>query len=85
MLTLRSILCPVDFSDHVKKEVSCDNIVSIGRPEESLAATAVERDAGLIVVGLMGEDAARTARPGSIAYRLLCLAHVPVLVMPPSS
>jgi len=69
----------------VKKGVACDNVVSIGRPAESLAAIAQERDAGLIVVGLMGEEAGRTGRPGSIAYRLLCLAHVPVLVVPSSS
>jgi nucleotide-binding universal stress UspA family protein len=69
----------------IEKGRSCDNVVSIGRPAESLAATAEKRDAGLIVVGLMGEEAGRTARPGSIAYRLLCLAHVPVLVVPPSS
>jgi nucleotide-binding universal stress UspA family protein len=69
----------------VKKGGPCDSVVAIGRPAESLAATAEERDAGLIVVGLMGEEGGRTVRPGSIAYRLLCLAHVPVLVVPPSS
>jgi nucleotide-binding universal stress UspA family protein len=69
----------------ITRGVSCDSVVSIGRPADLLAATAEKRDAGLIVVGLMGEEAGRAARPGSIAYRLLCLAHVPVLVVPPSS
>jgi nucleotide-binding universal stress UspA family protein len=72
-------------STTMNKGVSCDTVVSIGRPDESLAAIAQERDMGLIVVGLIGEEATRTARPGSTAYRLLCLAHVPVLVVPPSS
>ncbi|HET9361778.1 MAG TPA: universal stress protein, partial [Vicinamibacterales bacterium] len=61
--------------------IRCETVVSIGRPAESLAATAEERQAGMIVVGLMGEEAGG-ARPGSIAYRVLCLAHVPVLVVP---
>jgi nucleotide-binding universal stress UspA family protein len=73
-----------NLSSTYKGLITCETVVSIGRPAESLAATAKEREAGMIVVGLMGEEAGRAARPGSIAYRLLCVAHVPVLVVPPS-
>jgi nucleotide-binding universal stress UspA family protein len=55
-------------------------VVSIGRPAESIASTADERGAGLIVMGLTGQGEA--SRPGSIAYQVLCTAHVPVLVVP---
>jgi universal stress protein A len=72
-------------STTVKKGVVCDTVVSIGRPAECLAATAEQRGSSLIVVGLMGEEAGRRVRPGSIAYRLLCLASAPVLVVPPAS
>jgi nucleotide-binding universal stress UspA family protein len=67
------------------KGIRCDTVVALGRPADALAAAAEERQAGLIVVGLMGEDAGRVPQPGSTAYRVLCLAHVPVLVVPPSS
>jgi nucleotide-binding universal stress UspA family protein len=58
-------------------------VVSVGRPAESIAELARERDVGLIAAGLMGQQGAHAPRPGSIAYRILCLAHVPVLVVPP--
>jgi nucleotide-binding universal stress UspA family protein len=71
-------------SAHLKDRIECETVVSLGRPADSLAATAEERQAGLIVMGLMGEEAPRV-RPGSVAYRVVCLAHVPVLVVPPHS
>jgi nucleotide-binding universal stress UspA family protein len=58
-------------------------VVSLGRPADSIASIAEEREAGLIVMGLIGDQGALAPRPGSIAYRVLCLAHVPVLVVPP--
>jgi nucleotide-binding universal stress UspA family protein len=70
---------------HLKGHIECDTVVSIGRPADSLAATAEEREVGLIVLGLMGEEAVGAPRPGSVAYRVVCQAHVPVLVVPPSS
>jgi len=61
----------------------CDIVVSVGRPADAIASTAEERDAGLIVMGLTSESGPWSPRPGSIAYRVLCLAEVPVLIVPP--
>ena len=58
--------------------IACDTVVWIGRPAKSLATLAQERQAGMIAVGLMGEEGAdrQAARPGSIAYRLMCCMMV---------
>jgi nucleotide-binding universal stress UspA family protein len=58
-----------------------ETLVRLGSIADSIASTAEEREAGLIVVGLTGQSAAHR-RPGSIAYRILCLAKAPVLVVP---
>jgi nucleotide-binding universal stress UspA family protein len=60
-------------------------VVTAGRPAGSIASTAAEQGAGLIVMGLIGDQGAFAPRPGSIAYRVLCVAHVPVLVVAPLS
>lgn len=71
-------------SRQFKGRVACETVVPIGRPADMLASIAEERKVGLIVVGLIGHKRPLDApRPGSIAYRVLCLAHVPVLVVPP--
>ena len=57
-------------------------VVAIGRPADAIASIAHEHQAGLIVVGLTGQGEGRPFRPGSIAYRVACVAHVPVLVVP---
>jgi nucleotide-binding universal stress UspA family protein len=62
------------------RNVECEVVVAVGRPADMIASIAEEREAGLIVVGQQG---ARATRPGSTAYRVLALAHVPVLVVPP--
>jgi nucleotide-binding universal stress UspA family protein len=62
-----------------------DLVVTMGRPADAIADLARERAAGLIVLGLVGEHHDPGARPGAIAYRVLCLAHAPVLVVPPHS
>jgi len=67
----------------LKETVASEAVVSLGRLADSIASIAEERQAGLIVVGLMGQRGAGSPCPGSIAYRVLCLAHVPVLVVPP--
>jgi nucleotide-binding universal stress UspA family protein len=64
---------------------TADLVVSLGRPADAIASIAEERGAGLIVVGLTGDQGALAPRPGSIAYRVLCMARVPVLVVPPKS
>jgi nucleotide-binding universal stress UspA family protein len=55
-------------------------IVSIGEPEEQVAAAAVQQAGALVVVGLGEGELLR--RPGSVAYRILCLSTAPVLAMP---
>jgi nucleotide-binding universal stress UspA family protein len=72
-------------SNRLKSTIECEAVVSTGRPADSIAAIAEKRQAGLIVVGLIGEKGAGAPRPGSTAYRVLCLAHVPVLVVPARS
>lgn len=62
--------------------VGCQAVVSIGRPADSIASIAEEREAGLIVMGLAGQQGARAPHPGSIAYGVVSLAQVPVLVVP---
>jgi nucleotide-binding universal stress UspA family protein len=70
-------------SRQFKGRVACETVVPIGRPADMLASTTEERKVGLIVVGLIGQKRPDAPRPGSIAYRVLCLAHVPVLAVPP--
>jgi nucleotide-binding universal stress UspA family protein len=62
-----------------------ETIVSLGRPDDGVVSIAEERKAGLIVMGLGGGPGLLAPRPGSIAYRVLCVARAPVLVVPPES
>jgi nucleotide-binding universal stress UspA family protein len=64
---------------------ACETVVSVGRPADVIAAVADDREAGLIVMGLASEGGPGAPRPGSIAYGLLCIARVPVVVVPPKS
>jgi universal stress protein A len=57
-------------------------VVSVGRPADTIAALAVERGVGLVVMGLANADDSALLGPGSIAYRVLRLAHVAVVVVP---
>lgn len=59
-----------------------ETVVTVDRPADSIAAIAAEKRAGVIVMGLSGERGAFATRPGSIAYRVLSAARVPVLVVP---
>ena len=61
----------------------CGTIVSLGRPDLAITSIAEERHAALIVMGLGSGPGFLVPRPGSIAYRVLCVAHAPVLVVPP--
>ena len=58
-----------------------DIVVSVGDPADEIAGLAKARAAQLVVMGLQTRQAFGP-RPGSIAYRVLCLAAVPVLVLP---
>ena len=60
----------------------CETMVLEGRGADVIAATAVERRASVIVMGLTGHQGPLGRRPGSIAYRVLTSTRVPVLVVP---
>lgn len=70
-------------TEEITGDVECEPVVVLGHPADGIATTADDRRAGLIVVGLTGGGGPH--RPGSIAYRVLCLARVPVVVVPPRS
>jgi universal stress protein A len=76
----RAALAKVSAS--LRGRVRSEVVVQLGRPPDAIAAIAEQRSAALIVMGLGAPEGARRPQPGSIAYRVLCLAHVPVLVVP---
>jgi nucleotide-binding universal stress UspA family protein len=59
-----------------------DVVVSVGRPADLIASIASDQRAQLIVMGLISNQTSPETRPGSIAYRVLSSAAVPVLVVP---
>jgi nucleotide-binding universal stress UspA family protein len=61
-----------------------ESLVVSGEPSEEIAKVAHDRGSGLIVIGLHASPL-RGPRMGSVTYRVLCLAHVPVLALPPLS
>lgn len=58
-------------------------LVRSGTPAEEIADLAASREDLLIVVGLGGGWMLH--RPGSTAYRILCLSNAPVLALPPEA
>ena len=62
-----------------------DCVVSVGRPADTIASLAVEYGAGLVVMGLANAEDSEPRKPGSIAYRVLRIAHVAVVVVPRSA
>lgn len=60
-----------------------ETLVTTGSPADEIGAIAAEHHVGLIVMGLVGASGLLGARPGSVAYRVLCLATAPVLALPP--
>ena len=63
------------------RDVHVDTRVLLGDPAEEIAAAAEEAKAGLIVMTLRGGRGLFGARQGSITYRVLCSAAVPVLAL----
>jgi len=59
-------------------------LVRSGHPAEEIAAIAAERHVELIVMGLRGAGGSLGPRPGSIAYRVICLAPSLLLAIPPT-
>jgi nucleotide-binding universal stress UspA family protein len=58
-------------------------VVTVGRPADAITAAAADRGAGMIVMGLIAEDAVAAPRPGSVAYQVLSTARTPVFVVAP--
>ena len=61
---------------------SVEPLVVFGEPSEEIAKVANDRDAGLIVMGLHSSSPPGS-HVGSVTYRVLCLAHIPVFALPP--
>ena len=62
-----------------------DCVVSVGRPADTIASLAAEYEAGLVVMGLANAEDSEPRKPGTIAYRVLRIAHVAVVVVPRSA
>ena len=65
------------------QRIKPEALVVYGEPAEEIAKVAVDRDAGLIVVGLHSSPVLGP-RMGSVTYRVLCLAHRLMLALPPA-
>ena len=72
-----------DLVDTLPSTPRVEPLVVFGDPAEEIAKLASERQAGLIVLGLHA-SAAAGARLGSVTYRVLSVARVLVLGLPPS-
>jgi universal stress protein A len=64
------------------RDTHTDCVVSIGHPADTIASLAVEHAAGLVVMGLADPEDSEPCNPGSIAYRVLRIAHAAVVVVP---
>lgn len=60
-----------------------ETLVTVGWPPDEIAVATAEKNARLVVVGLGGAPGGSGRSPGSIAYRILCVAPAPVLALPP--
>lgn len=67
----------------VGRSMDIETVVAVGSPAEEIAHMAVARDVALIVMGLRTQENMFGPRPGSMAYRVLGLAPVMVLTLPP--
>jgi len=60
-----------------------EGLVAYGDPAEEIAKIARDRHVGLIVMGLRAVGSPH-GRMGSVTYRVLCVSHAAVLVLPPA-
>ena len=67
----------------LRMPVKAEALTAFGDPAEEIAKIARDRRVGLVVIGLHGSPVAGP-RMGSVTYRVLCLAQVPVLALPPA-
>ncbi len=65
-------------------EIGADTLIVAGNPADEIARIARERHAGLIVLGLHSSPFPGP-RMGSVTYRVLCMAPVLTLALPPES
>lgn len=71
-------------ADVVRNDLVVDTRIGFGRPADEIAAIAADQQVGLIVMGIRAErEEPVVGRPGSVAYRVLCLGPAPVLALPP--
>jgi nucleotide-binding universal stress UspA family protein len=66
----------------IPRRSHAEPLIAYGDPAEEVAKIVRDRQAGLVVMGLHG-SALLGPRMGSVTYRLLCLAPVLVLALPP--
>jgi nucleotide-binding universal stress UspA family protein len=64
------------------RDAHTECVVSVGHPADAIASLAVVHGAGLVVMGLANAEDSESRKPGSIAYRVLRIAHVAVVVVP---
>lgn len=64
--------------------VKAEGLVAFGEPAEEIPKVAADRNAGLIVMGLQASPLLGP-HMGSVTFRVLCLARVLVLALPPPS
>jgi len=62
--------------------VKAEALVAFGEPAEEIPKVAADRNAGLIVMGLQASPLLGP-HMGSVTFRVLCLARVLVLALPP--
>ena len=62
--------------------VKAEALVAFGEPAEEIARVAAAREVGLIVMGLQASPLLGS-HMGSVTFRVLCLARVPVGALPP--
>lgn len=63
--------------------VKAEGLVAFGEPAEEIARVAAAREVGLIVMGLQASPLLGS-HMGSVTFRVLCLARVPVVALPPA-
>ena len=62
--------------------VDYETVEEVGDPANQLAAFAEEKNADLLVIGQRGAGLVERIMVGSVADRLVHIAHTPVLVVP---
>jgi nucleotide-binding universal stress UspA family protein len=64
------------------RDTHTECVASVGGRADTIASLAVEYGAGLVVMGLANAEDSEPRTPGSIAYRVLRVAHIAVVVVP---